>query len=251
MNTQPGPGDLDRLWQLQLLDSELLKVREQLEGHPLRAELGRRQAELAEVERREGELERRLRELRRRVRQGELELRALQDQIGALERRLFGGQTSHPKELQSLQTRLEQDRRQLGELEDQVLQAMLEQDQCQAELQSASERRRQLQEEVEQAARRWAAVEQELLAARGQLEARHQEVAGQIAQPAWLNRYLRLREAKQGRAVSPVEDDRCGACGVPLPTLLLESLRRRDRLVACEICGRILYRVPADRQARS
>lgn len=250
VNEQPGQTDLDRLWQLQLLDAELSKLRQQLEGHPLRSQLEQGRRDLAELERRVGELERRMPELRLRVRQGELEVRSLQEQVTALEGRLFGGQASHPKELQSLQARLEQGRRRLGELEEQVLQAMLELDECQGDLQGYSQRRRELQEQVDRLAEQWSAVERELLQALGQLEQRHREVADRITHPGWLSRYHRLREAKDGRAVSPVDGERCGACGVPLPTLLLESLRRRDRLVACEICGRILYLMPSPHQAR-
>lgn len=55
-----------------------------------------------------------------------------------------------------------------------------------------------------------------------------------------LARYDRLRQAKAGRAVAPIKQSACGACGVTVPTGLASRVRAGEEVVLCPSCGRIL-----------
>jgi predicted nucleic acid-binding Zn-ribbon protein len=60
-------------------------------------------------------------------------------------------------------------------------------------------------------------------------------------QPRLLSSYDRIRRAKNGMAVVPVvRDGCCGGCYKQLPPQRVMEIRDMDRLILCEVCGRIL-----------
>ena len=72
------------------------------------------------------------------------------------------------------------------------------------------------------------------------LQARRDALAGKI-QPRLLSSYDRIRRAKNGMAVVPVvRDGCCGGCYKQLPPQRVMEIRDMDRLILCEVCGRIL-----------
>jgi uncharacterized protein len=52
--------------------------------------------------------------------------------------------------------------------------------------------------------------------------------------------YERIRKAKKGMAVVPIQKGACGGCYNRLPPQKLLELRTNDRMYACERCGRII-----------
>ncbi len=56
-----------------------------------------------------------------------------------------------------------------------------------------------------------------------------------------LNKYERIRKAKNGMAVAMVVKDSCGGCFNMIPPQIVIELRKRDMIRTCEFCGRILY----------
>ena len=60
-------------------------------------------------------------------------------------------------------------------------------------------------------------------------------------EPRLLSSYDRIRKAKNGLAVAPiVRDGCCGGCFKQLPPQRVMEIRDMDRLILCEVCGRIL-----------
>ena len=56
-----------------------------------------------------------------------------------------------------------------------------------------------------------------------------------------LNSYIRIHEYyKNGLAVVPVTRNACGGCYNTIPPQKLVEIRRMDKVIACEVCGRIL-----------
>lgn len=56
-----------------------------------------------------------------------------------------------------------------------------------------------------------------------------------------INKYERIRKAKNGLAVAVVVKDSCGGCFNQIPPQIVIELRKRDHIRTCEFCGRILY----------
>ncbi len=55
------------------------------------------------------------------------------------------------------------------------------------------------------------------------------------------NLYLRVYNSKGRLAVVPADEGFCGGCYTVLPSQKLSELRRRDSVVQCDACSRILY----------
>jgi len=61
-----------------------------------------------------------------------------------------------------------------------------------------------------------------------------------------LSRYERIRDVKDGLAVTTVQNGACGGCFRRIPPQEMQILRRSDQIKICEGCGRILiYREEA------
>jgi predicted nucleic acid-binding Zn-ribbon protein len=58
--------------------------------------------------------------------------------------------------------------------------------------------------------------------------------------PALSKRYERILANLGTMAVTRVEDEGCGGCGAQQPPQLVVEIRRNDKLITCQACGRIL-----------
>ena len=97
----------------------------------------------------------------------------------------------------------------------------------------------------------FAKLDAESLALRAELaalDARRTQVAANLAAPA-RSRYERLRAGRAGRAVAAVTHGACGGCFRGLPPAALQEARRREKLLVCDGCGRLLVMPPEDAQA--
>ena len=92
------------------------------------------------------------------------------------------------------------------------------------------------------------AEEKTLRAEIAALDARRALVAANLAAPA-RSRYERLRAGRAGRAVSAVMNGACGGCFRGLPPAALQEARRREKLLVCDGCGRLLVMPPEEGQA--
>jgi len=77
------------------------------------------------------------------------------------------------------------------------------------------------------------------------LEADRQRASSQLPAPS-RQRYERLRTGRAGRAVAAIDHNACGACHRGLPPAGLQAARRRDALLVCDGCGRLMLLPPED-----
>jgi predicted nucleic acid-binding Zn-ribbon protein len=77
------------------------------------------------------------------------------------------------------------------------------------------------------------------------LDARRAGVVAQLV-PATRARYEKLRAGRAGRAVAAVVNGACGSCFSGLAPAGLQEARRREKLLSCEGCGRLLLMPPED-----
>jgi uncharacterized protein len=66
-----------------------------------------------------------------------------------------------------------------------------------------------------------------------------ENAVARIAKPD-LAAYERIRKAKKGMAVVPIQKGACGGCFNRLPPQKLLELRTNEKMYACERCGRII-----------
>lgn len=75
------------------------------------------------------------------------------------------------------------------------------------------------------------------------LAAQRDEVVALLAAPA-RSHYERLRGGRAGRAVAELVNGACGACFRAQPPVVLQEARKRQRLLTCDGCGRLVMLAP-------
>jgi len=89
----------------------------------------------------------------------------------------------------------------------------------------------------------WDAEEAAARARTAHLDALRESTAAKLSSAA-RNAYLRLRGARDGRAVAAIENGACGACFHSLSPHATQEARKRDHLLPCDGCGRLLLLAP-------
>ncbi|MEW5894370.1 MAG: C4-type zinc ribbon domain-containing protein [Candidatus Omnitrophota bacterium] len=56
-----------------------------------------------------------------------------------------------------------------------------------------------------------------------------------------LDRYEKILNSRDGLAVVPVHENVCGGCFMNVPHQVINEIRKKKEIVACEICTRILF----------
>ena len=92
----------------------------------------------------------------------------------------------------------------------------------------------------------FAKLDLEQAAARAELAALDVRRAETVArlEPAARTRYEKLRSLRGGRAIAAVLNGACGGCHSGLPPHALQELRRAEKLLICDGCGRLLLLPP-------
>jgi uncharacterized protein len=127
--------------------------------------------------------------------------------------------------------------------EDRILELMSESDPLEKNVKVAetalAEEKKQVEAEKVLAREKTAADEKAL----AEVQARRRGITSEIT-PAILREYDRLRKARRGIAVAEVSDGRCTACHIGVRPQFMQELRRGDKVMFCESCGRILVYNP-------
>lgn len=225
------------LYQLQQLDLELERVaaEQQVVAKSLQGN-----ARLQELRIELNSAQQQLRSRLQAQKEAEWALEELTRRLGAQEQRLYSGMVSNPKELNALQQEIQHLRTQQGRQEDTYLEVM-------EATESLQEESRRKAETLQQAEEAWTRESAAMLARRDQLEVRKQELQARRTQmltsidAGFISRYEAMRRAKQGRAISKVEQNSCQWCRVILTPSELQRVRISSQLQTCTNCGRILY----------
>ena len=231
--------ELDRLWALKDLDER---------ANLLRAELGRFPDQRATLERAVGEQGGRLERHRAQVGASQLRRRELEREIEVLttQERKFQSQTFAVKkneEYRALLDEIEGVKRKRSDLETEVLLSF------EAEERLAGERgeaERALQAAQREAADRTRQIDAEERSAREGLEAVEAERTAHIGHlpSGTRTRYERIIQSRDARAVVAILKGACGGCYRGQPPQILQEARKRDRLLVCDGCGRLLIWPP-------
>jgi hypothetical protein len=180
-----------------------------------------------------------LRQCHGRTKDLDLEVRGLSQRIEANEQKLYGGRVTNPKELSSLQEDTAALKRWCGKKEEELLEAMMAEEEAEAGLAGA-------RTALVQVTEAWQAAQAQLLAEQSQLTDRQQGLLARRATqlesvPADdVAAYERLRPRKNGRAVAVVKGGICQGCHMPPPSTQVQQAGIGAELVFCNNCGRIL-----------
>ena len=228
--------ELKQLIQLQQLENTATEARVQLEDTPARLEvLEARLAEHAEVL---DAATLALNEHRTSRATLEKDVAEVQGRLSRFKEQLMTVKTN--KEYQAMQTEIAGGEREVGRLEDQLLERMLEADDLSRDVTQAEQR---LAEEQTVVAAEREGIEQECTALQAQLatfDVERNKVAEQLPSQA-MSLFKTLARGRNGVAVVEARQGRCTSCQVRLRPQLFNDVRSNSALIQCESCQRILY----------
>ena len=228
---------LKQLYNLQELDLETAQCRDRINA--IEPRIGDR-SEIEALARELEALKGSIGSLTVRHRSESLEAESVRAKVDEVETRLYGGNITSVKEMESFQKEASFLKEQLQELSDRVLESMVA-------LDEAQQRIRELEETSVEAEERWqaeqSALGQELKKRREELSALEGGRDGLVSQVSGqdIRLYERLRVSKKGQALAKVEGGMCRGCSMALPTHQLQRARAGREPVLCNSCGRILF----------
>lgn len=169
------------------------------------------------------------------------EVQRLAAQAAAAERRLYSGEVSSPRELQALQSDVEQLRRRQREIEDRQLSAMELREPLDTALGVLDTERSALESERAAVERDLGARERVLDEAAAGERAARDELAGSI-DGGLLSEYERRRERGNGVGAARLSGMTCQGCHLSVPAAEVDRIRRQSdgALAFCDNCGCIL-----------
>ncbi|MGH7610644.1 MAG: zinc ribbon domain-containing protein [Candidatus Dormibacteria bacterium] len=224
----------EALAEVEGLDRRRAELEEEQQASRRRA---RGDAELTGLGRRREGLEDQARQLSSQLKQLELEVGELAERRRSHERAIYDGSVRHPADLQRRQHELQTLKERISQMEDRELAEMESQERLQADLRQVDGQLEERRALVEAQRERDQARGEGLSAELETVVARREDIAGSI--PASALRLYERTAARRQPAVARVVASKCTGCRLPLPHRTLEELRR-DQLVSCENCERIL-----------
>ena len=231
--------DLERLIELQRIESVLADARQQLGAGPERQ---------AAADDRLAGAQRAVTDAAERLTDGQNTRLALEKEAAVFQGRLskYRDQLSAVKtnrEYQAMQTEMATAEAELQSVEDKVLECMVEADTLAVEVTSAETALAARQKEVaaekrelDEALARTAALLLEVTAERGTL-------VGQIDRQL-VTLFEKVARMRKGVAVCKTTDGLCSLCHVRLRPQVYQEVRSNSAVVQCDVCQRILYFAP-------
>jgi predicted nucleic acid-binding Zn-ribbon protein len=226
-----------QLYQLQILDTDIDKVKQELAE--IARQLGESQA-LKEARQFAEAAEIRVRKGRTSMQDLDLEVKSLTTKIDTEEKKLYGGKALNAKEAANLQGEVASLKRRQSDREELLLEAMLETEEA--------------EEALEQARTQLGVVEADWRAGQDQLKQREDTLNQILAELIKrrvvaiapiakddLSEYESLRAKKAGRAVVTVSNSVCQGCGMIASNSQIQRARTGTELTYCTVCGRIFY----------
>ena len=232
--------DLQRLIDLQRLETQIADARAAIAAHPQR---------LADADGQLAAATRLLDEARDRLKENQEARRALDKDVALYQGRLtkFRDQQSAVKtnkEYQALGHEIETAQHDLGAVELKVIERMVEADTIAADVKQAeavfAARRKDIDAQKKQMADELAAVEASLTSA----TERRAALLAQM-EPRLVTTFEQVARVRKGIAVTmATRDGLCSVCHVRLRPQVFQQVRTNDAIIQCDSCQRILYYVP-------
>lgn len=227
----------------------LHRIHRQLTDLRSRLELGPRRiaAAAAGVSQREQQLEEARREyerLRKLADSKQLDLRAGEEKVRDLQRKL--NEASSNAEYQALKEQIEAKRMANSVLEDEILEALEAADAQKPKIAQAQAALAAAQAKAESVRREYEEEEPRIRADLERLQSELQQAEAEL--PATIREvYQRVVRQRGEDALAPVEGEYCGGCHQHVPLNLCAKIVMGEPIF-CRTCGRMLY-VPEDRAA--
>ncbi len=232
--------ELEHLIDLQNLETAIEESRRRIAAHPQR--LSDADARLAHAKEGVEAAKQRLKASQEARREAEKEAAVYQSRLSKFKDQLSAVKTN--KEYQAMQHEIETAQKELGSVEEKVIERMVEADALTAEVKKAEQALAAQQKDVETEKK---TLTEELATVEAALKAATDKRAGLVKSlpPQLLALFEQVARARKGIAIAlATRDGLCSACHVRLRPQVFQEVRRNDQIIQCASCNRILYYVP-------
>ncbi|MDP8992058.1 MAG: C4-type zinc ribbon domain-containing protein [Actinomycetota bacterium] len=210
---------------------------------PERSELAALDARLAALDARLVEARARRDQVAGRQARLEEDVRLVEARIAEIEKRLYSGVVSAPRDLQAMSAESDSLKARLSMLEDQALAAMEEAESSAAEVGALEGERSEVEAQAAQV-RGFLAAAEEAIDTDIAVEESKRASAAQSVPADLLRTYEGLRAKLGGVGAARLVGSSCSGCHLALPAAEVDRIKREPpgALVFCDQCGRILVR---------
>lgn len=185
------------------------------------------------------ELEEQLRQMRSHQRKLELDLEGIEEEKQEKTDRAYGGTVSNPKELASLEQKIEELGRNAQRHEDMILELMEEIEELEAQDAEQSEKVAALESSHQSIVKNYEETTARASAEIEELDAVREELVSELPAPL-LTQYEQLRERHGGIGVAVLRGATCSVCNVAVPRARCSRVEAATSIIKCESCRRIL-----------
>ena len=232
--------DLEHLIELQNLESAIEESRRRIAAHPQR--VADADARLAHAKEAVDAAKQRLKASQETRREQEKEAATYQSRLSKFKDQLSAVKTN--REYQAMQHEIETAQKELGVVEERVLERMMEADALMAEIKKAEQALAAEQKGVDAEKK---TLGEELVTVEAALKEATDKRAARIASlaPQLVALFEQVARARKGVAIATAtRDGLCSACHVRLRPQVFQEIRRNDQIIQCASCNRILYYIP-------
>ena len=232
--------DLEHLIELQNLETAIEESRRRIAAHPQR--VADAHARLAHAKEAVEDTRQRLKACQEARREQEKEAAVYQSRLSKFKDQLSAVKTN--KEYQAMQHEIETAQKELGAVEERVLERMMESDALTAEVKKAEQSLATQQKDVDAEKKTLA---EELTTVEAALKEATAKRASRVASlpPHLVALFEQVSRVRKGLAITTAtRDGLCSACHVRLRPQVFQEIRRNDQIIQCASCNRILYYIP-------
>lgn len=144
------------------------------------------------------------------------------------------------KEYDAISSEIEIKEKEIEETETKVLEIMEQEENLNRQIQQTEEQLRQLRADLQEKDSRLTNKIKENEQELDKLLREKKSIVEQIDKPVYAN-YERIRKGRSGIALVEVKNYTCLGCFATIPAQAVVEIRKNDKLIHCETCGRILY----------
>ncbi len=167
----------------------------------------------------------------------EIELEANNETMNKFQSQLY--QVKSNREYEALQHEINDLKEKSSGLEDRILETLERTEQLSKQIRQQEDG---LKQEGESARQEQSRLDRQLKELKDRIAIKSDERVRLVAdlEPRLLKQYERIRKSKGGIAVTSVENGACGGCFRRIPPHEMQNLKKDDRILTCEGCGRII-----------
>ena len=226
---------LDRLIELQEVDLKLSEI-EELRGN-LPQEVESLKQDLEETKQTLKESDKRIKEINSSIRDIEANITQADTKLKKYKEQLYAVTTN--KEYDALTHEIETLQNAINESENQTLDLMTERETGEEESKNSHALSKEIEQDLKSRTKELNKRINETKSDETEYLKKRDKITPKIAQSI-ISKYERIREARNGRAVVPIVRSSCGGCFHRLPPQLIVEVKKMEKIINCESCGRVL-----------